>query len=112
MAFSDEFNKRIVFKDEQIVKKSENIRSIYESSDLKTFTIPSARGFSGPTTVKSIFFSFATLITSCWLDKLIGIFSAIWAVPPLPGAQNTWETFSSFTNPLSKKIIKKLEEIL
>jgi hypothetical protein len=49
-------------------------------------TMPSAKGASGPTTVRSIPSSMATL-TRDWISVgLMARFWAIWAVPAFPGA--------------------------
>jgi hypothetical protein len=48
--------------------------------------MPAARGASGPTTVRSIFFSLAILASASILVGLILMFWAILAVPAFPGA--------------------------
>ena len=49
--------------------------------------IPSTKGFSGPTTNNSIFFSSAIFLMFPKSSIFIEIFSAIWDVPALPGKQ-------------------------
>ena len=49
--------------------------------------IPRASGASGPTIVKSIFFSLQNLLKPSRSSAFIGTFVATWDVPPFPGAQ-------------------------
>jgi hypothetical protein len=53
----------------------------------KKSTIPSTNGFSGPTIIKSILFNNIKSFNSLKFSKFKLIFSAISAVPALPGKQ-------------------------
>ena len=59
----------------------------------KKSTKPSTKGFSGPTTTKSILFLLIKFFTCSKLSKSKLTFSAISAVPALPGKQKILDIF-------------------
>ena len=60
--------------------------------DRKRSTMPSTRGSSGPTTVRSMERSRANWVNPARSSTASGTFSAMEAVPPFPGAQKTLST--------------------
>ena len=62
----------------------------------KKSTIPSTKGFSGPTIIKSILFCIINFLNSFRFPRSISIFSAISDVPALPGKQKIFFTNFDF----------------
>ena len=61
-------------------------------------TIPKARGSSGATTTKSMAFSLAQLTMPSTSVAFTATHCAAWAIPPLPGAQNSSVTLGDWAS--------------